>query len=118
MVSKPPERRNRNEYSLDAIHRLAAKGNVSYGSKDVQKDIDDLQYSLNDVCKCLESLSTDDYDKSINYGDHKGWLDVYLCKWTSTQKSPAETKKLYIKLKLNKDCILIVLASFHPEGTI
>ena len=116
MVSEDPERRNNSEYSLDAIHRLAKSGNVNYGSPKVQRDVDNLDYSLEDVCECLQSLSNDNYYESVNYGDHKGWLDVYLCNWPL--RSTESSVELYIKLKLNRDCITIVLASFHPEGSL
>jgi len=118
MVSEFPRRRKTSEYSLNAVHRLAANGKVAYGSNDVQKDIDNLRFSLDDVCNCLQSLSVEDYKQSVNYDDHKGWLDVYLCKWSLSKNSSANTEKLYIKLKLNRDCITIVLASFHPEGAL
>ena len=118
MVTSNPQKRNKIEYSLSAIHRIAGERNVVYGSRDVQRDVLNHDYSLEDVCQCLQSLRQEDYDESVHYGDKRGWLDVYRCRWPAPNSSTSTIDDLYIKLKLNRDCITIVIASFHPEGTL
>ena len=115
MVTPKSIRRNNPEYSLQRIKELASKGKVHYGSKDVQRDITNLSYALSDVCDCLNSLEPDHYVESILYENVPSWLDVYLCSW---QKEGGSVDPLYIKLKLDKNCITIVLASFHREGSL
>jgi hypothetical protein len=115
MVTQQNERRQRKEFSLNRIRELAAAGQVAHGSRDVSKDIENLSYSPDDVYQCLVSLTDEDYKESVNYGDHKGWLDEYLI----TYQSPTGHKdELYIKLKLNRDCVTIVLISFHREYSL
>lgn len=115
MVTRKSDRRNSPEYSLTRIKELASKGKVLYGSRDVQRDITNLTYSLSDVCDCLNSLEPDHYVESILYENMPSWLDVYLCTW---QLEGGALDPLYIKLKLDRDCITIVLASFHREGSL
>lgn len=117
MVTDNIQRRNRREFSLDAIQRLAADKAVAYGSRDVLRDTENHHYSKDDVCACLMNLKEENYHESIHYGDKKGWLDVYKCNWPAPLPNSSLVDDLYIKLKLNRDCILIVITSFHPEGT-
>ncbi len=116
--NKTETRRNRSEHSIEAIHRLARQGQVAYGSQRVQDHIINyLGYSLKEVCDCLLGISEMDYKESIDYGDHKKWLDVYISSISPPGK-PKNDPPLYIKLKLNRDCTTLVLASFHPEGML
>ena len=115
MVTQQEERRHRKEFSLNCIRELAAAGKVDYWSRDVSKDIENLSYSPDDVHACLASLTEDHYRESVNYGDRKGWLDVYHI----TYQSPTgHQDEMYIKLKLNRDCVTILLMSFHREGSL
>ena len=115
MVTPKSSRRSTPEYSLNRIKELAAKGCVEYGSRSVQRDISNLSYLLCDVCDCLNALEPSHYVESILYANTPRWLDVYLCTW---QNEGGTRDPLYIKLKLDKDCITIVLASFHREGSL
>lgn len=117
MVISDPQKRNGKEYSLDAIHRLAARQKVVYGSPDVLRDTANFGYSLEEVCLCLQNLKEENYHESVHY-DRGGWHDVYKCRWPAPNQPAIEIDHLYIKLKLNRDCITIVIASFHPEGTL
>ena len=108
-------KRSKPEYSLTRIRELAAKSKVIYGSGDVQRDISNLSYSLSDVCDCLCALEEGHYVESILYEKAAGWLDVYRRTW---QLAGQQRDPLYIKLKLNNDCITIILASFHREGSL
>lgn len=109
------EKRDKPEWSLTRIHDLAAQQAISYASSRVQRDTSNLGYSVESVCKCLSSLSADHFQHSVRYSDSEPWLDVYLVKYRgpTDQDDP-----VYIKLKLNRDCILIVLCSFHLEGAL
>lgn len=115
VTPKSTNKRTNPEYSLTRIKELAAKSKVIYGSRDVQRDIANLSYSLSDVCDCLCTLEDRHYIESIRYEKASVWLDVYLCAW---QLPDQQRDPLYIKLKLNNDCIMIVLASFHREGSL
>lgn len=101
------------EYSLSCIKRLAAEGSVSYASARVLRHIENLDYSPSDVHECLSQLTPEHYQKSILYKNRPSWLDVYLIHYAV---SDSYEDDLYIKLKLNRDCIIIELHSFHPEG--
>lgn len=113
MVIGKDETRNDREYSLDRIRELAKSGCVRYLSTRVQQDIENLEFSPNDVHQCLERLEDRHYQKSIKYVDRKHWLDIYHI---TCQGQTDNQDNLYIKLKLNRDCIWIELASFHKEG--
>lgn len=114
MVSDKEERRDKKEYSLGRIKELAEWGNVMYLSSRVTKHVENLGYSPDEVHKCLSCLKEENYRGTVRY-DGKPWLDEYLISYTG----PAgQTDDLYIKLKLNRDCVVIQLASFHPEGAI
>ncbi|WP_321528301.1 type II toxin-antitoxin system MqsR family toxin [Sedimenticola selenatireducens] len=101
------------EYSLSCIKRLAAEGSVSYASSRVQRHIENLDYSPSDVHECLSKLTPEHYQKSILYENRPSWLDVYHIRYAA---SGSYEEDLYIKLKLNRDCIIVELHSFHPEG--
>lgn len=115
MVTRNGERRNQPEYSLQRVRELARTGSVDYGSRRVVRHVENLGYAPEDVCRCLAGLEAGHYRESIRYRENGPWLDVYLITCTG----PAgHADSLYIKLKLNRDCIVVVLESFHPEGWI
>ena len=114
MVSDERGRRDRKEYSLDRIRELAERGDVIYLSSRVGRDVENLNYSPDDVHKCLSCLKEENYRGTVRY-DGRPWLDEYLISYTGPT---GHTDDLYIKLKLNHDCVVIQLASFHPEGAI
>lgn len=114
MVTDETERDSTPHYSLDRIRELAAGGHVSYGSSRVWVKIECLGYSPEDVYGCLANLNADDYSESIKYPNQPFWLDVYHCCFISSNGGKDE---LYIKLKLTKNCLTIVLASFHLKDS-
>ena len=114
MVSEDLKKRSSKEFSLGRIHELAGNGKINYGNSDVQRDIENLGYSPEQVGECLGLLRTEHYRESIHYGDRKGWLDIYCISFSAGK----HVDDLYIKLKLNRDCIMIVLSSFHREGAL
>lgn len=115
MVTPDKERRDRAEWSLQRIHELAANGHIAYGSITVETNIAALDYTREDVCHCLGRLTKDDFDHAERYLSERGtspWFDVYFprCQGPTDHIDP-----LYVKLRLNHDCVVIMLASFHRE---
>lgn len=106
------ERRDSPEYSLTRVHELAAQGHVRYLSGRVQRDVENLSYAPKDVHKCLQTLNNCHFHHAERYPQEKAWLDVYLVAYPG----PADVlDELYVKLKLDRDCIYVGLASFHRE---
>jgi len=106
------EWKERPEYSLNRVRELAGAGAVHYGSQRVFVDTENLGYAPVDVHQCLASLEPSHFRKSIRYASLNFWWDVYLV----TYDSPSGHRDdLYIKLKLDRDCITVVVGSFHKE---
>lgn len=99
-------------YSLARIIELAKQGKVRYLSTTVEHQAEDLSFSPEDVHMCLASLTEDHFHHSVKYASQKSWMDIYYieCRGQSHHQD-----QLYIKLKLNRDCIWIYLASFHQK---
>lgn len=58
MTKKPPI------YDINDVHEVANKGNVNL-ERNAAKDSKNLGYTDVDVCKCMATLSQNDYFKSI-----------------------------------------------------
>lgn len=104
------EKRNDPEYSLDAIRRLARFQQVEYRGRKVPRDVASLGYDLNDVCQCLISLQHDHFSHSERYENFPRWHDVYKVRHVGQD---GIEHNLYIKLRLDRDCVVIELCSFH-----
>jgi hypothetical protein len=104
------EKRDAPEYSLDAIRRLAEFEQVEYRGKKVPYDVARLEFDLDDVCHCLQTLQAHNFAHSIRYENFPRWHDVYKL---SYRKSHGRSIDLYIKLRLSRDCVVIELCSFH-----
>lgn len=113
MVTSEKERRASPTYSLNRIRELAGQGAVNYGSSKVLNDVENLSYGLQTVCECLASLAESDFCHAERYGPKSIWLDVYKITYNGYRDF---TDDLYIKLKLDRDCLVIVLCSFHRES--
>jgi hypothetical protein len=103
MVTQDEERRRTPTCNLETVKELAAQGSVTYVGGQVQKDIDALGLDDEGVCARLCSLQPSHYHYSIRYQGFDLWLDVYLI------------AGLYVKLKLDRNCLTVALHSFHPE---
>jgi motility quorum-sensing regulator / GCU-specific mRNA interferase toxin len=112
MVIGGDETRNDPEYSIARLRELAEDGCVRYLSTRVEQDIENLDFLPEDVHRCLARLENRHYQHSIKYAGRNYWLDIY---YITCQGQTDDQDNLYIKLKLNRDCIWVELASFHRE---
>lgn len=111
MVDRPvPERRHDAEYSLEQVHRLASFGQVDLRGIKIRQDLVDLGYELDDLCQCLAELERHHFRHSERYENFTRWHDVYKKRHTGPD---GQTRNLYIKLRLSRDCITIEMCSFH-----
>lgn len=115
MVSSGDIVRRTPEYGLQGIHRLAGFQSVYYAGtpEKLLAHLQRLGYSLSDVCAHLLRLEERHYDRSIQYGGKGRWHDVYLLEHP-TDDDPDQ--RLYIKLAVARNLVLLELFSFHPEG--
>lgn len=96
-------------YALERVHKLAEAGKVMYAGRKVQRDIANLNYEFEDVCRCLRSLNACHFKESLRYVDSGVCFDVYriTCRGKGDTDDP-----LYVKLKISQDHI-VILGSFH-----
>lgn len=114
MVTLFTEERDHPSYDLGQVRHLAALQKVVYANRSVERDAMNLGYEREDVCRCLQKLTSGDFRHSGRY-DRSAWYDVYRIRFTS----PAGfVDDLYIKLSLGPGCLLIDLFSFHLTRTI
>jgi motility quorum-sensing regulator/GCU-specific mRNA interferase toxin len=104
------EHRDTPEYSLERVRTLAKDGSVYFGSRKVQRDIANLSYAPEDVHKCLQTLNECHFHRAERYAARGPWFDVYLISYAGPSGAIDD---LYVKLKLDRDCIVVILASFH-----
>lgn len=113
MVIRNVTRRDYAAYALERIVELAQGGHVLYASRTVFVDTEDYGYAPQDVHQCLAGLTPSDFSHSETYEAGSGWHDVFKLRGYSSPSGYRDD--LYIKLKLNAACIVIVLCSFHPD---
>jgi hypothetical protein len=109
----PPqhERKDSPTYALTRVKELAASESVSLTGRST-RDSQDLGYSFEEVCRCVSELEPQDFDHSVRYETNWFWFDVYKMR---NQTSRRRIDDLYIKIRLNRDCILVTVHSFHTE---
>lgn len=112
MVTCKDDTRDYPNYSIQRIRELAASGHVRYMSTRVEQDIENLEFNPDDVHQCVANIEESHFQNSIRYAGRNYWLDVYHI---TCQGRTAYQDELYIKLKLNRNCVWIELASFHRE---
>lgn len=113
MVNEKDQRRDFPSYHLGRIVELAEAGKVAYINSSVLRDTENYGYSPAAVHNCLAMLLPGDFRHSVLYEDTKDWLDVY--KIGVINLDAKQRDDLYVKLKLNRSCILVLLCSFHPD---
>ena len=113
MVRSPDaERRAIAEYSVSRVCELAKQGCVHYLSRRVQQDVENLGYAPEDVHRCLQLLNDCHFKHAERYDAAGPWFDVYLVPYCGPT---GVVDDLYVKLKLDRDCVVVNLASFHRE---
>lgn len=121
MVTQITLRKAAADYSLTRIHALAAQGQVEYVGAS-ERDIGNLEYLLSDVCRCLQCLGQANFSHSERYTETGSWRDVYRIRYPSPKQPIDEDEEcvddLYIKLRLDRDCVVIYLHSFHQTRSI
>lgn len=103
------------EYSLDAVARLARLQQVRFMYRRIQRHLDNLGYGVDEVCVRLGALRQVDFHRSERYKNDMRWHDVYVL---PQPVSANARERLYIKFRIDPDCVWIELCSFHPEGWI
>ena len=111
MVTSSPERRSRAEYTLELIRELARGGSIAYIGT-TESDAAEINYEPEHVGECLCCLGEEHYDQSIRYDPQQRWRDVYHI---DHEGPDGITRKLYIKLHVDRSCVCIYLNSFHPR---
>lgn len=101
-------------YSLQAMQDLTAIGAIAYAGPTVERDIQNLGYSDDDVCHCIRILNSSDFRESAYFDDTRIWCDVYRI---TVRAFDRHSDDLYIKLKLNRNCTQVVICSFHRPRT-
>ena len=81
----------------------------------MQKHAENLGYSFEAVCRCLAQLAPETFHRAERYSATGPWLDVYLLSYRGPTN---QVDPLYVKLKLDRDCLCIILCSFHLEGAL
>lgn len=113
MVTSFTEVRDYPRYDLRQVQTLAARQRV-HVTPSALRDSTNLGYQLDDVCRCLRALKSNDFRHSGRY-EGPLWHDVYEIRFVG----PTEhVDDLYIKLALGQDCVVINLFSFHLTRTI
>ena len=107
MVTSFTEERDYPRYDLHQVHSLAVLQKV-YMTWSAVRDATNLGYELDDVCRCLEELKSNDFRHSGRY-DGPRWYDVYRGRFTSPT---GHVDDLYIKLSLGQGCLIINLFRF------
>ncbi len=112
MVTQSDSHRDYATFDLARIVELALAGKVVYVNSSVLRDTENLGYSPDDVHQCLASLTAGDFACGEAYGSGPTkWHDVYKI---SRYPSPTGHRDdLYIKLQINKNCVTVLLYSFH-----
>lgn len=97
-------------FNLDKIREAAAKQNIKYKGLKVPKDIRNLGYTLEEVSTCIISLTSTDFEKTIEYPDQTVH-DVYIKNVIREE----QTDRIYIKLRLleNREIEIVEIGSFH-----
>lgn len=110
-------RRETPAYALPRIRKLAEAGAVDYAGRRVQQDVENLSYAPEDVHGCLSALNECHFHHAVQYQADGPWADVYIipCRAPEGTAVGGVVDRLYVKLKLDRDRLRVVLLSFHRE---
>ena len=100
-------------YDLQAVISAAKDQKIIYGGRKVSRDIANLEYTLNEVARCIQQLTPENFDKVWSDTAKSIKFDVYKIKF-----SPKEdvVDSIYIKLcLLDNGELFVKLGSFHLE---
>lgn len=111
MVSDKRERRDYPAYNLARVKELAERERVNYRSWRVEADVNNLGYSLGEVCRCVAWLEQEHFHHSERPVRERRWQDVYHCRWRIPSADAPD--ELYVKLMLTQSTITVELCSFH-----
>lgn len=100
-------------YDLSTVINSALAENISYRGRKVNTDIANLGYTLQDVARCVASLTIKHFVKSHNYESRipDDEYRIQVCR--SNEDGDSTTDDLYIKFSLIEDTLYIDLGSFH-----
>lgn len=100
-------------YDLSIVINSARALNISYRGRKVNTDITNLGYTLQDVAKCVSSLTSCHFVKSHSY-EHRIPDDEYRIQFPRTNDDgEIVVDDLYIKFSLIENTLYIDLGSFH-----
>jgi hypothetical protein len=101
------------QYDLARVQALAMQQRVEYAGSKVGKDVDELGLTLANVCDCICMLERSNFRHSLTYRDTGVRLDVYHL---TVRINSDQLCKLFIKLKHNKNCTVVIVGSFHEQN--
>jgi len=96
-------------YPLDDIRAAAEAGNIVYGGRKVQRDINNLRYTKDEVIRCIVGLRGTHYQKTLTFTKDTVF-DVYIRDFEYQE----HTDRIYMKLRLlPKGQVYVGVGSFH-----
>ena len=98
------------KYDLDKIRQAASLHQIKYKGLKVVQDIRNLGYTVEEISVCIVSLTTADFQKTIEYPDQTAH-DVYIKNIVRGE----QIDRIYMKLKLreNGEIQIVEIGSFH-----
>lgn len=80
---------------------------VHFAARRVEQRTTNEGFSQEEICKCISSISMENFVTTIKFENSPVPFDVYLC--------PFQGDIIYLKLKLTCEGTVVVLASFHKS---
>jgi hypothetical protein len=99
-------------YSLEKIIAAAKAGQIIYGGRNVNRDIANLGYTLNEVADCIMQLQPEHHQKIWVNDNNTIVFDVYIIEFSPRRDGQIDS--IYMKLRLmDNGQINVGLGSFH-----
>lgn len=103
-------------YNLHDVQKAAVNGKIEYRGRKVRNNIEDLGYELEDVKKCLLSLTESHFRKThYREGEIPDDDDYVIKYYKQLNEDESRIDELYIKFCLVDECLCINLGSFHLQ---